>query len=224
MRGRALLEKDTESLKAHYLRTVQSSVLALSRALDEKYGDCESWPDLRRKDTLQFTSAFDKASGGMAVDSKILLCGTSVCELKLLKLPTDDITVLDLSKKVLSRVKENHPNINVVLGDANCLPFASRSFDFYISLRTIQSYNIDTRAALEEGLRVIDGGGKMILSVPNGYLMDGKVVKGLYQIDKKEFSLKAPYLIIREIENFFESKNVPFETVEVESEIFIRTL
>ena len=88
-------------------------------------------------------------------------------------------------------------------------------------MRSIHSSNINLEKALTESLRVTAENGTLIYSVSNGYLIDGKLVKGMYDYPLKEIEDKKPYIITEKIKHFLKSKNIKIEVVEIPSEIII---
>jgi hypothetical protein len=61
----------------------------------------------------------------------------------------------------------------------------------------------------------------MIYSVSNSYLIDGKLVKGMYDYESKQIDEKKPYIIVEKIKQFLKEKNLKIEMVEIPSEIIL---
>ncbi|MDH5451654.1 MAG: class I SAM-dependent methyltransferase, partial [Candidatus Bathyarchaeota archaeon] len=60
---------------------------------------------------------------------------------------------LDFSEKLLKKALKRDPNINVVLGDAEHLPFVNRTFDLVILLDVVE-HVADSQVVSEEARRV----------------------------------------------------------------------
>lgn len=81
------------------------------------------------------------------------------------------LTGVDLSVTMLDRAKQVQPDMTVVRDRAEGLVnIADESVDLYLSLRTYQSSLFDIAAALRQALRVLRGGGGLVLSIPGGFL------------------------------------------------------
>jgi ubiquinone/menaquinone biosynthesis C-methylase UbiE len=72
------------------------------------------------------------------------------------------ITGIDISKAMLKECKKLHPNYNLILGDAEKLPFKNSSFDIVCCRNLLQNFNNPTRA-FKEMFRVLKSGGNLII-------------------------------------------------------------
>lgn len=76
------------------------------------------------------------------------------------------LTGLDLSDKLLAMARVRLPEVQLVKGDAEAMPFEDKSFDMVVMVDVFQ-YLLDFNKALEEVKRVLRPGGKFLVSVPN---------------------------------------------------------
>jgi SAM-dependent methyltransferase len=76
------------------------------------------------------------------------------------------IVGVDLNARALGAARRRHPDVPVVCGDAERLPFADCSFDAVVGLEVIEHTASDT-AAIAELHRVLRVGGTLILSTPH---------------------------------------------------------
>src|ERR1700720_4131270 len=149
--------------------------------LNQKYGDFEYAKDARALDTSrQFEGLFRKIVERARTEEtlrSILVAGVnSGAELDLVS--GYKVTALDLSDAALKQLSAAHPDVSIVQGDMQNLPFAHKSFDLYVSMRSIHASNLVIEKALEESLRVTKF--FLLYSVANGYNLQGELVKGMY--------------------------------------------
>ena len=214
-------------ISTKYLRdisTKKSEREKLEDALNVKYGDYDYTQDARSLNDVQFEEEFLKIVNENLKkpksETKILVTGANNgYEYNLLQ--DFNVTSFDLSKKALEKLRVKFPNTEIVQGNSEELPFKDGSFDIYISMRSIHSSNINLEKALTESLRVTTENGVLVYSVSNGYLIDGKLVKGMYDYPAEEIEVKKPYIITEKIKRFLISKNIKTEVVEIPSEIVI---
>jgi len=93
---------------------------------------------------------------------------------------------LDLSQKQLERLKSlsrksNLKNVDVVLGDAEHLPFRSTSFNMVISISTVR-YVPNPKEAIKEFSRTTAMRGSVIVDFPNKYSPYFLVLKRLLMV------------------------------------------
>lgn len=109
-------------------------------------------------------------------DKKILEIGAGVSEfLPLFK--NNKLTALDISETLL---KENKIKVDLVVGDAENLPFKDKSFDFVFCVGILHHLE-NQKQALLEIKRVLKSGGKVFISEPT------------------KWSLNLPYYLIRRL-------------------------
>jgi len=72
-------------------------------------------------------------------------------------------------------------------------------FDLYLSFRTYQSTFFDLRSALREAHRLLRPGGSAVITVANGFVRDGSVVRGLVVPGTAYVDLDRPYELANEI-------------------------
>jgi nucleoside phosphorylase/SAM-dependent methyltransferase len=81
------------------------------------------------------------------------------------------LTGVDISTEMLKRAKQVQPDMTTVRDCAEDLTnIGAQTVDLYLSLRTYQSSLFDVAAALRQALRVLRGGGSLVLSIPGGFL------------------------------------------------------
>lgn len=75
----------------------------------------------------------------------------------------------DINWQALRHAKQRHPNVPIVCGSVEHLPFADGSFDVIVMLEVIEHTESDV-SAVSEVRRVLKVGGTLILSTPNAGL------------------------------------------------------
>jgi ubiquinone/menaquinone biosynthesis C-methylase UbiE len=133
-----------------------------------------------------------------------------------------DVTALDLSQTALKKLSIKHPTVKTILGNVNQLPFTNDVFNIYLGFRVLNSWKVDTKKSIDEAIRVIKKDGAIICSIPNGYILNHEIVKGIYDIDKEIFDKKYPYTLLKEMREYFFSNNMKLEILEIPSEIIIK--
>lgn len=116
----------------------------------------------RRRLEMILEAAGERLSGRALVDG----CGIGMYLYHLSK-SIDDIAGLDIEFSRLQVAKTR--NENVINGAGEALPFPSRTFDLLLSHEVLEHVQND-RAAIEESVRVLKPGGRLVLFCPNrGY-------------------------------------------------------
>jgi ubiquinone/menaquinone biosynthesis C-methylase UbiE len=77
-----------------------------------------------------------------------------------------EVTVLDRNESIMRFGQQSYPSLTFIRGDAYSLPFKNDSFDEVILEEIIEHFE-DQRRVIEEILRVLRLGGRVILSTPN---------------------------------------------------------
>jgi len=77
-------------------------------------------------------------------------------------------TGLDWSEKLCEQGRQKSPSSRFVSGDLNCTPFENEEFDGIISLGAIEHNAAGPQQALHEFYRLLEPGGKAIITVPSG--------------------------------------------------------
>lgn len=73
---------------------------------------------------------------------------------------------IDHDKKVMERLKQWNPSLNVEHGDIEHLSYDDNSLGVYISLGVVEHFEAGADAPLHEAYRVLEPGGMLILTVP----------------------------------------------------------
>lgn len=76
------------------------------------------------------------------------------------------VTALDLSQKMLEKLKQKNRKIRAIIADAEKLPFPDNSFDFVIAAFFIVHLK-DPAIFFDEAYRVLKGGGRLIATNVN---------------------------------------------------------
>jgi ubiquinone/menaquinone biosynthesis C-methylase UbiE len=102
-------------------------------------------------------------------DSKVLEvgCGEGRSLRDILEI-TKNLTGIDNDKKAVEDAKKNfrdYSSVNIILADAEKLPFEDNSFDFILCMTTFANLGPKKFKALEEMKRVVKDNGKIIISV-----------------------------------------------------------
>lgn len=192
---------------------------SLSQALDTKYGDYNHAADARVLCREEFESVMGRIfKRHLPQGAKVLLTGAnSGVELPLLS--SYQVTAFDLSSRALEKIRKNYPHITAVQGNVEALPFRDDVFAAYIGLRVITSSNVDLYEALKESARIAKS--IVIYSIPNGYVVDGKLVPGMYETKTHTFDLEKPYTLKIKISDWLRERDFVVEVYEVASEIII---
>ena len=114
---------------------------------------------------------------------------------------------VDLSAKALARAAQGIANLDTRRAEAEELHgVASHAFDLYLSLRTYQSSFFDIGDALFAACRVLDNGGRAVISIPYVYVDQGRLLNGLLRPGGHDLDPDLPYEIAdrvrRGLQNF----------------------
>ncbi|MBU0975045.1 class I SAM-dependent methyltransferase [Patescibacteria group bacterium] len=177
-----------------------SSASALQKARGIKYGD-SSYQNSELEERLLGLKVSSLESfwqefflqNTLLVDNKIIISigGNSGLEMKAMPLSTAKLTInTDISFPALKRGKDQN-NGNLLQVDGNHISFAKNSADIVFSLRTLIVFREqEQKDVLKELFRIISPGGKLVFSVPGGFLnKSGKIIHGQLvngSVDKKK--------------------------------------
>ena len=209
-------------VKKLYLRG-KKRIIQLENVADQKFWD-QRW-DIKNnndsvKNILDTTSKLvvDKTSEYLKKNSKILEGGCGMGDkVYNLKIAGFDSHGIDFATKTVKFLNENHPDLNIILGDVRKLPFKDSSFDGYWSLGVIEHFYEGYDDISDEMFRVLKKGGYLFLTVPTFSLLRKiKAYFGFYKrVDSSYIISKNfyQYLISKEeLIKHFESKG--FESIE----------
>ena len=81
-----------------------------------------------------------------------------------------EVSAVDVSPAVVAAALERHPGLDALCADTRELPFADGAFDLVLSNSTLDHFETlaDVRAALAELHRVLEPGGRLVLTLDNG--------------------------------------------------------
>lgn len=193
---------------------------ALSEAYNAKYGNYDYGNDSRAVDK-NFLENFLKLVG--ADFKNVIVCGANNgYEVEIIEKikPEAEITAVDISNVSLEKLHSIFHKVKFLHEDLETLKMIdSKSFDLYVCLRAIHSTNINIKNAITEAVRVTKN--KIVLSVSNGYIVEGRLVKGMYDYDKEVIDSLKPYFTRDEIVGYLKELGWDTEVVESDAEIFI---
>jgi SAM-dependent methyltransferase len=102
---------------------------------------------------------------------------------------------LDLHSPVLARVHARRPAVPLVAGAVAALPFASGSLAAIISLGVVEHDESGPEASLGEFFRVLQPGGRLLLSVPLNNALRRTVVNHLYRRYNTRWAGRGYYFV-----------------------------
>ena len=198
----------------------------LQKSLNEKYGQYDYNHDLRAHDNgKEFGLIFENtvkqitSQSNLDITPSILLVGSNNgYEVPIIE-SLGEITAVDFSTVALDQLKQKHPDKDAHVQDIENLSFNDDSFDIYIGMRTLQSSNLDLAQTLDEALRVTKYA--WIISVPNGYLVNGEIKKGMYDYTNQQIDEGLPHSFVNKIVNYFKKHSIKTKIEEITSEIII---
>lgn len=187
--------------------------------LNKKYGKY-NWGDdarvLYEKELREYFNKFSSAGKG-----KTLIVGANDGrESKYVNHICSEIYGVDLASDALKYSAQN--GVIPIVADVETLPFVDEYFDSYIALRVLFSQHTNLEKSLNEANRVLKKDGRVIISVPNGYLVNGIVQYGMYDYDTQSIDKKLPYTYAEKVSGILKDKY--YRNIEVENigaEIFI---
>jgi hypothetical protein len=95
---------------------------------------------------------------------------------------------------------------------------ASHAFDLYLSLRTYQSSFFDVGDALFAACRVLDNGGRAVISIPYIYVDQGRLLNGLLRPGGHDLDPDLPYEIADAVRRGLQ--NLGFEQLGMHTGLF----
>ncbi len=97
-------------------------------------------------------------------DKKVLDIGAGTGRVSvMLKRNGAKVTALDLSESMLSILKKKEPAIEIVIGDAESLPFGDETFDVIVAAFVVVHLS-EPRRFFEEAYRVLKDGGQLLIT------------------------------------------------------------
>lgn len=193
----------------------------LSKTYNQKYGHYDYSKDSRSVDKT-FLKIFDNSFSSENFENVVICGANSGYEVDIIQKskPQVKITAVDISDISLQQLHQHFPNVDFLHENLESLNvIKSKQFDLYICLRAIHSTNVDIEKALKEAIRITKN--KIILSVSNGYIVDGKLVKGMYDYETKTINSERSFVIRDEICALLNSLSWKTTTQESDAEIFI---
>ena len=126
---------------------------------------------------------------------------------------------VDLSAKALARAAQGIANLDTHRAEAEELQgVASHAFDLYLSLRTYQSSFFDIGDALFAACRVLDNGGRAVISIPYVYFDQGRLLNGLLRPGGHDLDPDLPYEIADAVRRGLQ--NLGFEQLGMHTGLF----
>jgi SAM-dependent methyltransferase len=105
-----------------------------------------------------------------------------------------DVTLVDVAPESLMAASARLSRARTEVMAAERLhSLDTGKFDLYVSFRAYQSTFFDLRPALREAHRLLRPGGSAVITVANGFVRDGSVVRGLVVPGTAYVDLDRPY-------------------------------
>lgn len=126
---------------------------------------------------------------------------------------------VDLSARALASAAKVIANLETRRAEAETLHgVASNAFDLYLSLRTYQSSFFDIGDALFSACRVLDNGGRAVISIPYVYVDQGRLLNGLLRPGGHDLDPDLPYEIADTVRRGLQ--NLGFEQLGIHTGLF----
>lgn len=132
-------------------------------------------------------------------------------------------SVLDISKDALERGKKMYPKINFIENDMESPYPVNKKFNICLCLRTIQSRGAFRQNVIIQMDKVLENGGLMLISIPNGYVNNNQnknnIVRGLYDHRNRIVLERRPQILADKVLNKLQDygyKNTGIETIDTE--------
>lgn len=164
--------------------------LSKELGLNKKYGQYDYSQDARKKYEKDVIGLVEGLTKKGKIDKVVLVGSNDGREATYFSRPEACFFGVDLAKGALQKIQKG---VVPIYADAEHLPFIDNYFDAYMALRAIYSNHTDLRSCLLEARRVLKNQGTAIISIPNGYLIDGKIHNGMYNYNKKIIDTALPY-------------------------------
>ncbi len=175
--------------------------------LNEKYGNFDFKKSSRVLYNKKFKTFFAKFNCSR---KKIALIGGNDGQEKRFFWGTpEEVYVVDLAKDALKKIKGK--NCLPIFASAENLPFIDDYIDLYIALRVLFSKHLDLQTALEEAKRVLKPNGRLVASIPNGYLVKGEIVQGMFDYRTNEVNPALPHAYLKKC--LTKLKNLGFKNI-----------
>jgi ubiquinone/menaquinone biosynthesis C-methylase UbiE len=186
-----------------------------------KYGEYNYENDARKADS-HLESTFLKTVGNLS-NNEIVICGAnSGFEIDIIRkyFTETKITAVDISNVVLSLLNKKFPDVACIHGNMENIS-TNKIFHMYINCRAIHSSNVHLENALNEAMRISE---KMSISIANGYLINNKIVNGMFDYRQNIIDVELPYVFIERIHNLLSEKKYMCEFTDSLAEKFIFTV
>ena len=94
-----------------------------------------------------------------------------------------------------------------------------KEFDAYLNCRAIHSSNVDIEETLREAMRVTRG--RIIISIANGYLVDGKIIHGMFDYDLSKIDPIKSWGVKEKVKYFLRNKKNTIKEYSSMAEFFV---
>ena len=161
----------------------------LAESLNQKYENFDVVQSSRPLYSKQFRMVI-KNLVPKKMDRVIFVGGNDGHEASYLPSKPTHTYINDLAAGALKKVKGN--TVTAIYANAEHLPFIDKYFDCVFGFRVFFSTHTDYRACLKESKRILKSGGTLVATVPNGCLVNGKLVTGMFNYAKGDFDTALP--------------------------------
>ncbi len=208
-------------MKWYYKKTIKTKdINLLTDIYNDKYGNYDYSDDSRHLD-FKFEDKLIESVGDLS-NLNILVCGSnSGYEIGILLeyYPSANFTALDISSDALNKLKKHLPQVKCIHGNMEKISILDKSYDVYINCRAIHSTNVDIQKSLEEAVRITKG--RIVISIANGYLVDGKIVNGMFDYNTNLIDKNKSFLVKETVKNLLSGNNYKIEESSSIAELFI---
>lgn len=207
-----------ENKKGWYTQNPTDSA-SKREGLNSKYGNYDYGKDARIYYRAELKEVIRRCLNKRPL-KKALIAGVNSGEETYYLPNVGEVCGVDLAQGALRKAGKR--GIVPILADLEQLPFIDNYFDTCLALRALYSKHTNLRVSLEELCRVLKEGGTVVLSVPNGYVIDGQIKNGMYDYENLCINASLPQKYKKETIELLKQINfIDIKTHELPGEIVI---